>query len=135
MEFKFLKNQKASNDDSKEYETDSSDIDLNIDIEKHFPNLAKEVIRKSSKELSIKSIRFHDNEIGNANETELKNPDVISFLRRCDTDEQGIEIIDFMMKRNEITKDLAESLKIQLKTKGIRSFGSKKEAGYYDNTY
>ena len=130
-----MKNEKPSNGNSEDEKANTDDFELNIDIEKHFPNLAKEVIRKKSEELAINSIRFHDNKKDDSIKTELKDPDIISFLRRCDTNEQGIEIIDYMLKRNEISEDYAESLKIQLKTKGIRSFGTKKEKGYYEKTY
>ena len=130
-----MTNGKPSNGNSEDEGNVTEEFELNIDIEKHFPHLAKEVRRKKSKELSINSVRFHDNEHKDSDKTELRNPDIISFLRRCDTNEQGIEIIDFMLKRKEITEEYAESLKIQLKTKGIRSFGTKKETGYYEKTY
>ena len=124
-----------SNGNSDDEDTNNEEIELNIDVKKHFPNLAKEIRRKISKELSIDSIRFHDNEKIDSNNVELRDPDIISFLRRCETDEEGLEIINFMLRRKEISEDYAESLKIQLKTKGIRSFGTKKDIGYYEKTY
>ncbi|NHJ86377.1 MAG: DUF2095 domain-containing protein [Asgard group archaeon] len=59
------------------------------------------------------------------------DPSVIDFLRRCDTDEQAIEIIDYLEKKSEITNDEATKLKKQLKKDGLRSFGEKKEQGFY----
>jgi hypothetical protein len=58
-------------------------------------------------------------------------PDVIDFIRRCDTEEQAEEIIAYMEKRGEIEKQYAERLRKQLKDKGVRSFGLKKEENYY----
>ena len=58
-------------------------------------------------------------------------PDVIDFIRRCDTEEQAEEIIAYMEKRGEIEKQYAERLRKQLEDKGVRSFGPKKEKDYY----
>jgi len=52
-------------------------------------------------------------------------------LRRCDTEEQGIEIIDYLKDRSEIEEEYANSIKAQLLQKGIESFGPKKEPGHY----
>ncbi|MHA1786191.1 MAG: DUF2095 family protein [Candidatus Helarchaeota archaeon] len=125
---------KASSNNEEEIKS-YDDVKRDIDILKYFPHLAKEIRRKKEDNLSIESIRFDSNELSESDESELKNPDVISFLRRCDTDEQGIEIIDYMLNKKEISPDLAESLKIQLKANGIRSFGAKKEIGYYEWKY
>jgi hypothetical protein len=58
-------------------------------------------------------------------------PDAIDFLRRCDRHEQAEEIISYLEKRGEITQQYAMKLRKQLKEKGVRSFGSKKENDYY----
>ncbi|MEM2412728.1 MAG: DUF2095 family protein, partial [Candidatus Bathyarchaeia archaeon] len=59
------------------------------------------------------------------------DPDVIDFIRRCDTEEQAEEIIAYMEKRGEISSEYAAQLRKQLKEKGVRSFGPKKEENYY----
>lgn len=59
------------------------------------------------------------------------NPDVIDFLRRCDTVVQAEEIISYMEKRGEVDKKYAADLRNQMNKHGLRSFGSKKEADYY----
>lgn len=61
------------------------------------------------------------------------DPNVIDFIRRCDTDDQAFEIIDFLEKKGDIQSDTADSLRDQLKTKGLRSFGEKKQAGFYSH--
>jgi hypothetical protein len=58
-------------------------------------------------------------------------PDVIDFLRRCDTKDQAEEIVAYMERRGEIEKQYADKLRKQLKKEGVRSFGSKKEHDYY----
>ena len=58
-------------------------------------------------------------------------PDVIDFLRRCDEEKQAEEIIRYLEKRGEISLEYARKLRKQLKEKGVRSFGSKKESDYY----
>jgi hypothetical protein len=58
-------------------------------------------------------------------------PDVVDFIRRCDTKEQAEEIVNYLEKRGEISRDYAQKIRKQLCEKGVRSFGSKKEEGYY----
>lgn len=101
-------------------------------LRKIFPKLAKEIERGESK-LSIRSVRS-DIKVGERATSgcfDGYDPDVIDFLRRCDTEEQAFEIIDFMESRHEINTDYAEKLRKQLKEKGVRTFGSKKEDDYY----
>jgi len=101
-------------------------------FKKMFPHLAEEMI-KSDNRISIKSVRS-DIESGEKTVSESfrgYNPDVIDFLRRCDSEEQANEIIDYLERRKEISGKYAAQLRSQLKEKGVRSFGSKKEDGYY----
>ena len=102
-------------------------------LKKMFPNLGKELQLDENK-VAVKSVRT-DSNTGEkaANRETFVNyvPDVIDFLRRCDTKEQAEEIIAYMEKRGEINKEFAEKLRVQLKREGVRSFGSKKEESYY----
>ena len=59
------------------------------------------------------------------------NPCAVDFIRRCDTEAQAEEIIAYLQKKGEITKEYAEELRCQLKREGVRSFGPKKEENYY----
>ena len=59
------------------------------------------------------------------------DPDVIDFLRRCDTDEQAREIIEYLQGRDEVTAEQADELLTKLERDGVRSFGKKKKHGYY----
>ncbi len=60
------------------------------------------------------------------------NPTIIDFLRRCETDEEALEIINWMESREEITPEMAKELRIMLVKKGVRTFGPKKDWGWYE---
>lgn len=66
---------------------------------------------------------------------ELFNPNIISFLRRCQKESEAIEIIDYMLKKGEITEEEAEKYKTQCKKEGVRSFGTYKAPGYYEREF
>ena len=59
------------------------------------------------------------------------NPEAVDFLRRCDTKEQAEEIIAYLEKKGEITKEYASELRCQMKKGGVRVFGPKKEENHY----
>jgi len=114
----------------------SEGVAMKLDREsfkKMFPNLDKE-LQSDANKVPVKSVRS-DPDAGEkaANRERFVNyvPDVIDFLRRCDTKEQAEEIIAYMDKRGEISKEYAQKLRDQLKRKGVRSFGPKKEENYY----
>ena len=101
-------------------------------FKKMFPNLARE-IESGEYSVRITSIRS-DIQVGeraSSRKFDGYMPDVIDFIRRCDTGEQAEEIIDYMERRGEISTKYAEKLRKQLKEKGVRSFGPKKESDYY----
>lgn len=108
---------------------------MDIDKEqfrKMFPNLAKEMEGEEAK-ITISSVRLDPQEGEKAVSKRFDGyiPDVIDFLRRCDNEEQAEEIIAYLERRKEITHEYASSLRKQLKEKGVRSFGPKKEEAYY----
>jgi hypothetical protein len=99
---------------------------------KLFPNLAKELDSDEYK-IAMSSVRtdLQTGESAASGRFVHYTPDVIDFIRRCDTEEQAEEIIAYMEKKGEIKMQYAERLRKQLKEKGVRSFGSKKEENYY----
>lgn len=101
-------------------------------FKKLFPNLAREM-ESGEKRVAVNSVRteMEPGEKAATGRFTHYDPDVIDFLRRCDTEEQAEEIIAYMEKRGEISRDYAEKLRKQLKEKGVRSFGPKKEENYY----
>jgi len=97
-----------------------------------FPHLAKEFDTEEHK-VAITSVR---SDIGTGEKASSEKfvgyvPDVIDFLRRCDNEQQAEEIIHYLEKRREISRQYARRLRKQLKEKGVRSFGPKKEEDYY----
>jgi len=108
---------------------------MEIDKEKFrkmFPHLAEELENEEHK-IAITSVRS-DTETGeNASSKKFASymPDVIDFIRRCDEEEQAEEVISYMERRGEISRKYASRLRKQLKEKGLRSFGSKKQENYY----
>ena len=101
-------------------------------FKKLFPNLVKELESDKNK-VAINSVRtdIQTGEKATSKRFMQYTPDVIDFIRRCDTEQQAEEIIDYMEKKGEIQKQYAKRLRKQLKEKGVRSFGPKKEENYY----
>ena len=113
-------------------------------LKKMFPNLYKELesedckipingIRKNSEEAEEGEMEDEgDCKIEDTMPDKLRHfsPTAIDFIRRCDTEEQAAEIINYLQKKGEITKEYADELRCKLKC-GIRSFGPKKEENYY----
>jgi hypothetical protein len=102
-----------------------------VEFRRKYPNLAEELGGKGT--VSIAAVRSTVEEAEKA-ATSMKygyEPTVVDFIRRCATDEEAKEIIDFMESRGEIDGEYAERLRKQLATQGVRSFGKKKEPGYY----
>jgi hypothetical protein len=101
-------------------------------FKKLFPNLANELNLNEHK-VAINSVRTDVQAGERAASENFVNyvPDVIDFIRRCEKEEEAEEIIAYLEKRGEIKKQYAERLRKQLKEKGVRSFGPKKEENYY----
>jgi hypothetical protein len=97
-----------------------------------FPNLAREINSRESR-TKINSVRSDPTTGDKVTSKKFTDytPDVIDFLRRCDKTEQAIEIIDYLEKRKEISSKFAKKIRKQLRERGVRSFGSKKEDDYY----
>lgn len=101
-------------------------------FKKMFPYLAGEMEAKEHK-ATITSVRsdFQTGEKASSKKFAGYMPDVIDFIRRCDNTQQAEEIIQYLEKRGEISQQYAKKLRKQLRKKGVRSFGSKKEEDYY----
>jgi len=99
---------------------------------KMFPHLAQEMEGKEYR-IAITSVRsdLQTGEKASSKKFVSYMPDVVDFIRRCDDEQQAEGIINYLEERREISKDYAKRLRKQLKEKGVRSFGSKKEDDYY----
>lgn len=101
------------------------------EFRRKFPNLAKE-IEGGSESISIDSVRTDRKEAEKASHfAHGFEPSAVDFIRRCDTEQQALEIINFLEDRKEIEHEHAMRLRRQLTVLGLRSFGSKKFPGYY----
>ncbi len=120
-------------------------------IKKMFPNLFKELetgdakvsidaLRKNPEEAEADIVECAEQEIEEVEfETATKTPDKLrhfnpsaeDFIRRCDTQEQANEIIDYLEKKGELTEKCAQEMRCKLKKEGVRSFGPKKEENHY----
>lgn len=94
-----------------------------------FPNLAKEI--DSGKSLTDIVFEASSN---TKKEWAGYEPNFTDFLRRCDTDEEALGIINYLEERGEITLKKAEELRNRLEKEGLRSFGPKKSPGFYDKS-
>ena len=101
-------------------------------FKKMFPNLSEELEGGDSK-VPIDAVRTDPESAEKSMPDKFRNydPTVVDFIRRCDTEEQAKTIIAYLEKRGELSKAYAEELRQQLKKEGVRSFGPKKEEGYY----
>jgi hypothetical protein len=112
-------------------------------LKKMFPHLCNE-LESGEVKVPINAVRKDAEAIENAECEEGEfvptvpfdklrhfNPTAVDFIRRCDTDGQAEEIIAYLEKKDEITKEYAEELRCQLKKNGVRCFGPKKEEYYY----
>ena len=101
-------------------------------LKERYPHLFKE-IKSRRNYVSIMSVRSN---LSGQESVDSRNfagydPDVVDFIRRCDTEEQAVEIIEYLRRRGELTDEYAEKLLDQLRREGVRSFGAKKERDYY----
>lgn len=102
-------------------------------LKKLFPHLAEEMGKGESK-IHIDQFRVrveHEDRLTTRNWAGY-NPDVVDFIRRCETEEQAEEVISYMEGRGEVTPERAAKLRKQLREEGLRSFGDKKEPDFYN---
>ncbi len=116
-------------------------------VKKMFPNLIKE-LEEGENRVRIDSVGAENTKAeeatnsrkgqlpskrGNAEVDRFRhyNPNVVDFIRRCETANQAEEIVAYMLKRNEISESFALEIRDQIKREGLRSFGPKKEDDYY----
>jgi len=92
------------------------------EIRRQFPNLLREIESKEQT-IAIGSVRSNPKS-GEAHA--LGEPlDVIRYLRKCEREEEALEIIGYFEKQGKISSEYAKSLRIQLLQQGLKSFGKK----------
>jgi len=101
-------------------------------LKKLFPHLVKEMESGRSKADVNEIIETDEPKANNdAPKWAGYDPDVVDFIRRCETVEQAEEVVDYMESRGEINAERAAEIRKQIIEEGLRSFGPKKEEGFY----
>ncbi|MEM4556853.1 MAG: DUF2095 family protein [Sulfolobales archaeon] len=98
------------------------EFDVN-EFRKLFPNLSKEVLDSKTPTLNIREL----------SKDPLRDytPNVYDFLGRVKSVEEGLKVIDYLESRGELSKELADRLREELRTKGVGAFGERRYFGYY----
>ncbi len=91
------------------------------DIKDGEKGILKEELRTSSGSKKTRKFREH-------------TPGAIDFICRCKSNQEAEEIIDYLLKKGEITEEYANNLKKQLHEKGLEYFGEHRKQGYYDRS-
>ena len=130
--------------------TDKNGLNISYDkkeLESFMPNLISEISEKE-KGLKIDAINYQIEEVDKKSvqipqsciPDELNNPGAIDFIRRCTNDEQAFEILEYLLKRKEISFKDYERYKNQiLQEDGLKKLieecGGFKKPGYYERKY
>lgn len=113
------------------------------ELKMQFPNLTSE-ISQNVKQMSINGVSIKidkgEKDLINDYEEDLRNPGVFDFIRRCNKLSDALNILDYLLKRKEISLDLYNVIKQNLsETDGLNKFlnkiGGYKEPGYYQKKY
>jgi len=119
-------------------DTDNPEEVTRQKFRQRFPNLTTELADTTSPSVRIDGVRWEETDRTQVTSTSDRSkftgfsPDVIDFIRRCSTNQEVLEIIDFLEKRHEIDAAYAKALRQQLKRHGLRSFGTRKTWGHYE---
>ena len=113
------------------------------ELEKYYPHLLSEItgkkksIKMDSVELEIESTTPKKNY---SPPEELINPGAVDFIRRCKTNEEALEIIDYLLEKEDLSLKEYNEVKNQILKEGglkklIEESGGFKEKGYYLDKY
>ncbi len=102
------------------------------DFRRDLPALNKELKEGNTRSFKIDGVRTMSDESTESKEEKIAyTPDVVDYIRRCDTLTQANEIVEFLVKQDEISPAQGRAIKAKLKADGIRSFGAKREKDHY----
>ncbi|MFX1327055.1 MAG: DUF2095 family protein [Promethearchaeota archaeon] len=117
------------------------------DLKQYLPHLIKEMSEKT-KTMKIESVnnegclkKIDDNKnINKLYPKELYSPTAIDFIRRCTKKEDALAILDYLLKRNEISEKDYNKYKNIISNEGglnqlINESGGQKQPGYYMRKY
>jgi hypothetical protein len=95
-----------------------------------FPHLAKELSSGSPTRVDT-VLNQDESRVKNTNLFQGYTPTAVDYLRRCEDEAQAEQTISYLERKKEVSAEYAELLRKQLREKGLRSFGAKKEDDYY----
>ena len=112
------------------------------DLKTHFPNLTSEIIQKK-KQLSIDAVcttKDQEKDPFKNYKEDICNPGVFDFIRRCDSLNDALSILEYLFKRKEVSEELYNLIKAHLSeddglNKLLNRIGGYKEPGYYQKKY
>ena len=90
--------------------------DKEEDIEEYFPAIFREFQEGEEKLLEEETRTASRSK--KARKFSGHTPGVIDFICRCKTEEEALEIIDYMLRKGDISENHSNDLKNQLKEKG-----------------
>ena len=102
------------------------------DFKRECPSLVEEMGGQGT--ISLDSVR------GSADEAERAatpthhgdEPTAVDYIRRCSTEDQAVEIINYLEAKGEVEAEHAKQLRAQLAEKGLGSFGKRRKPGCYE---
>jgi hypothetical protein len=101
------------------------------EFRKRYPNLDEEFGKSGT--VKIQAVRSNLKEAEKAaHSMQGYVPTAVDFIRRCENDDQALEIINFLESKGEIDPSYAKRLRSQLVEHGLRSFGKRREPGCYE---
>ncbi|MBS1262943.1 MAG: hypothetical protein MAG715_00108 [Methanonatronarchaeales archaeon] len=99
-------------------------VDADDEFRRAYPNLHDEL--EGSEQCVVDGVRTSEEQ---AERAAARVPTVTDHVRRCETVEEAIEIVDYFEERGEVSEERASSLRSQLVSRGVRSFGERREPG------
>lgn len=100
-------------------------------FQEKFPNLSEE-IENQTKTLRIDGVRTNSEEGEKASKSaKHSSPATIDYIRLCDTEDEALEVINYLEDEGKIEPEYAKKLRTQLTNRGLESFGSKRDPGEY----
>ncbi|MEM1774991.1 MAG: DUF2095 family protein [Desulfurococcaceae archaeon] len=95
------------------------------EFKKKFPWLAKEILEGETEKITLRV------KTGLPDPWRGYVPTVVDYIRRCKTVDEAFKVIEYLLRRGELTTEEAEELKRKLESGGIEAFGGRKEDDYY----
>lgn len=132
------KNSKSSKKRNLDPKTLTVNQNITVDeLREQFPSLYSELVEKK---MSLEVDQVEEDLITSTLREEERQdqdlfgdfePNILDFLARAKEDSEGLEIINFVEKQNQISSKSAEELREKIKNDGIRSFGPLRFSNYY----